>query len=56
MTTAIVKLWGTTLGYVSMDAEERFARFEYDPEFAEFGVEPAPQKMAGEITQDLSVL
>ena len=28
-----------------MDAEERFARFEYDPDFVAFGIEPAPLKM-----------
>jgi len=45
VTTAIVNLWGTTIGYVSMDANEQFARFEYDPNFAAFGVEPAPLMM-----------
>ena len=45
MTTATVKLWGTTIGYVAMDGSERFARFEYDPEFERFGVEPAPLMM-----------
>ena len=45
MTTATVKLWGTTIGYVAMDGGERFARFEYDPEFEGFGVEPAPLMM-----------
>ncbi len=42
MSTATVKLWGTTIGYVSMDHAERHARFEYDPEFVNFGIEPAP--------------
>lgn len=45
MTTATVKLWGTTVGYVAMEPSERFARFEYDPDFAEMRVEPAPIKM-----------
>ncbi len=45
MSTATVKLWGTTVGYVAMEADERFARFEYDPEFAHMSVEPAPIKM-----------
>jgi serine/threonine-protein kinase HipA len=45
VTTATVKLWGTTIGYVAMDNDERFARFEYDPEFEGFGVEPAPFMM-----------
>jgi len=45
MTTATVKLWGTTIGYVAMDGGESFARFEYDPEFERFGIEPAPLMM-----------
>ncbi len=45
MTTATVKLWGTTIGYVAMDNDERFARFEYDPNFEALGVEPAPIMM-----------
>lgn len=28
-----------------MDADEQYARFEYDPQFAELGVEPAPLQM-----------
>lgn len=45
MTTATVRLWDTAIGYVSMDVGEPFARFEYDPEFAEAGVELAPLAM-----------
>jgi serine/threonine-protein kinase HipA len=45
MTTATVKLWGTPIGYVSMDQGERFARFEYDPNFAAAGIELAPLVM-----------
>ena len=45
MTTATVKLWGTTVGYVAMDKDERFARFEYDPRFEGMGVELAPLMM-----------
>ena len=45
MSTATVKLWGTTIGYVAMDQDERFARFEYDLGFEGFGVEPAPLMM-----------
>ena len=45
MTTATVKLWGTDIGYVAMDVDERFARFEYEPAFEDFGVEPAPLMM-----------
>jgi len=45
MTTATVRLWGTTIGYVSMDQGERFARFEFDPDFARSGIELAPLQM-----------
>ena len=45
MSTATVSLWGTTIGYVAMDAGERYARFEYDPGFADLAVEPAPIQM-----------
>ncbi len=45
MTTATVDLWGTPIGYVSMDHGERFARFEYDPAFATAGIELAPLVM-----------
>ncbi len=38
-------LWGTPVGYVSMAADEDFARFEFDPAFVEFGIELAPLKM-----------
>ncbi|MDM3870012.1 type II toxin-antitoxin system HipA family toxin [Porticoccus sp. W117] len=54
MTTATVKLWGTPIGYVSMDQGESFARFEYDPVFASHGIELAPLTMparAGHIYQ-----
>ena len=45
MTTATVKLWGTVIGYISMSHTERHARFEYDPAFVDFGIEPAPLHM-----------
>ena len=45
MGTATVRLWGTPIGYVSMDAGERYARFQYDPDFADFGIELAPLHM-----------
>ena len=45
MTTATIKLWGTTIGYVSMNEQERFARFEYDPDFVKTGIELAPLMM-----------
>ena len=45
MTTATIKLWGATIGYIAMDKDERFARFEYDPDFVGYGIEPAPLMM-----------
>lgn len=45
MSTATVMLWGTPVAYVSMDAGEQFARFEYDPDFCSKGIELAPLKM-----------
>lgn len=45
MTTATVNLWGTAVGYVSMERDERFARFEFDPDFARAGIELAPLMM-----------
>lgn len=45
MTTATVRLWGTDIGYVSMDHNERFGRFEYEPVFVEMGIELAPLMM-----------
>lgn len=45
MTVATVKLWGTALGYVSMNRDERFARFEFDPDFVRLGVQVAPFRM-----------
>lgn len=54
MTTATVRLWGTTIGYVSMDRDEPFARFEFDPDFARSKIELAPLQMplaAGRIFQ-----
>lgn len=45
MSASTVTLWGTPIGYVSMDDSEAYARFEYDPDFAKFGIEPAPLQM-----------
>jgi len=45
MTTATVRLWDTPIGYVSMREDETFARFEYDPDFIQAGIELAPLKM-----------
>lgn len=45
MPTATVKLWGTVVGYVSMKHGEPYARFEYDPDFVNMGIELAPLEM-----------
>jgi serine/threonine-protein kinase HipA len=45
MTTATVTLWDTAIGYVSMNTNEQFARFEYDPLFVGSGMELAPMMM-----------
>ena len=45
MTTATVKLWQTPIGYIAMNKGERFARFEYDPDFVQKGIELAPLMM-----------
>lgn len=45
MSTAEVVLWGTTVGYVSMDSDETYARFEYDPAFVDLGIELSPLHM-----------
>ena len=37
-----VKLWGTTIGALSMTEGEHTARFEYAPNFIEAGIEPSP--------------
>ena len=41
-TIAEVKLWGTTIGAVVLEDGTRIARFQYDPEFIESGIEVAP--------------
>ena len=45
MSTATVTLWGTVVGYVSMDPDETFARFQYDKDFVAMGVELSPLAM-----------
>ena len=51
MTNATVKLWGTSIGYVAMNADERVARFQFDPGFEDFKIEPAPLMMPVESHQ-----
>ncbi len=42
---AEVKLWGRTIGAVSLGDNETTAAFEYDPEFAQSGIEVSPISM-----------
>jgi serine/threonine-protein kinase HipA len=45
MTLAEAKLWGRTIGAVSLEDSERFAAFQYDPAFAQSGIEISPITM-----------
>ena len=45
MSLAEVKLWGRTIGAVSLENGGRFAAFEYDPAFARSGIEVSPITM-----------
>jgi serine/threonine-protein kinase HipA len=42
MTVAEVKLWGTTIGAVSIDNSSKFCNFKYDPNFIKSGIEVSP--------------
>ncbi|MEW8052958.1 MAG: type II toxin-antitoxin system HipA family toxin [Candidatus Thiodiazotropha sp.] len=44
-TVAEVRLWGRTIGAVSLEEGESTALFEYDPAFARSGIEVAPMVM-----------
>jgi serine/threonine-protein kinase HipA len=45
MTLAEVKLWGRTIGAVSLEDGGRFAAFQYAPAFAGSGIEVSPITM-----------
>ena len=45
MTNAEVRLWGSTIGYVSFDSGKGFGRFEYAADFLSSGIEVAPLMM-----------
>lgn len=45
MTVAQVNLWGKQIGAVSWEEEKQLAFFQYTPEFARSGIEPAPLEM-----------
>ncbi len=42
---AEVKLWGSTIGAVSLSEDSEVASFEYEPRFAQSGIEVAPLTM-----------
>lgn len=42
---AEVKLWGSRIGVVSLEEDEDFAAFEYDPSFASSSIEVSPLTM-----------
>ena len=44
-TLAEVKLWGKTIGAVSLDENQRFAEFEYDSSFTKSGIQLSPIMM-----------
>lgn len=44
-TSADVMLWGTRIGTVALFDGERFARFEYAPDFIASGIEVSPLRM-----------
>jgi serine/threonine-protein kinase HipA len=44
-TVAEVRLWGRTIGAVSLEEGEEIAAFEYDPAFAQSGIEISPITM-----------
>jgi serine/threonine-protein kinase HipA len=45
MTLATVTLWGTRVAAVSIEEGDRYATFQYDPAFAESGIELSPVQM-----------
>jgi serine/threonine-protein kinase HipA len=44
-TVAEVKLWGRTIGAVSLEGPDAYTSFQYDPEFARSGIEVSPLTM-----------
>ena len=45
MTLAEIRLWGRTIGAVSLEDGGRFAAFQYGPAFAASGIEVSPITM-----------
>ena len=44
-TNAEVKLWGTSIGAVSLDEQNKTASFEYNPSFIQSGIQLSPVVM-----------
>ena len=44
-TSAEIRLWGTTIGAVSLDSNNRTADFEYNPSFTQSGIQLSPIMM-----------
>ncbi len=44
-TIAEVKIWGSTIGAVVLEDNQKTASFQYDPDFAQSGIEVAPLMM-----------
>src|SRR5580698_28475 len=45
MTLAEVQLWGRTIGAVTLEEGNEFAAFQYDPAFAQSGIQVSPVTM-----------
>lgn len=45
MSLAEVKLWGRTIGAVSLENESPYAAFQYDPAFVQSKIEVSPLTM-----------
>ena len=45
LTVAAVTLWGSRIAAVAIDADARYATFQYDPAFVRSGIEVAPVQM-----------
>ncbi len=45
VTRAIVRMWGTDIGYVNLHEGQQIANFEYDRDFQRSGIEVSPLRM-----------
>ena len=44
-TTAEVKMWGTSIGAVTLSEGQKYASFEYNPSFVQTGIQVSPITM-----------